>query len=219
MSSLERLCSRRAESRISFTFRFHFFSPNDFTKRPVAALDEHVGQHSGDKRARRSIVKDGDDIHGGQGGEDFRPLVFILNRPSGAFELARASVAVDSHHEDIAQFLRFRQVPRVAGVEQVEAAVGEDDPSAGGLQFTDRSRRLFDRQNFFRSHAHVFPRTRDQKLILARGLNVGSRLGPEAFFGANLQVDVGRDILRPKRNQGGSHRWRTRGSPVTPGVL
>jgi hypothetical protein len=58
--------------------------------------------------------------------------VFERDRPAGSFVGAHGSVGVQPDDQHVAEAARLLQVAHVAGVEEVEDAVGEHDPLAGG---------------------------------------------------------------------------------------
>ncbi len=53
-----------------------------------------------------------------------------IDRPGGALEPADRGVAVQGHDQDVAQFLGLLEKTDMPGVDQVEAAVREDDRPA-----------------------------------------------------------------------------------------
>lgn len=61
---------------------------------PIGAFDQHVGQKHLEKRVRGVLVKDGNGIDGGQGGQQGGALGFGKDGAAGALETADASVAV-----------------------------------------------------------------------------------------------------------------------------
>src|SRR5262249_26974660 len=67
-------------------------------------------------------------------------------RTPWAFEARHRRVGVDADEQDIAQCARGLQITDVTDVQQVEAAVGEDDPLAVGSKAVGELRRLRDRQ-------------------------------------------------------------------------
>ncbi len=74
--------------------------------------------------------KIGDEIDAGEGGDDLHPLRFGEDGPAAALELPDRPVAVQGDDEDVAFAFRRLEVPDVSGVDEVEAAVGQDDAPA-----------------------------------------------------------------------------------------
>ncbi len=73
---------------------------------------------------------------GSQGGDQRGPVFLGDEGPVGSLELADRGVAVDGHQEPVGMAGGLGQAPEVAGVDQVEAAVGEGDgapPAARSL--------------------------------------------------------------------------------------
>jgi hypothetical protein len=106
---------------------FHFFAAHDLVTRPIAALYENVREQSRDDLARREIVENHHGIHGLQRRENFRALALRDYRTAFALQLPHAGVAIEPDDERVAQFARLLQAANVAGMQQVEAAVGEND--------------------------------------------------------------------------------------------
>jgi hypothetical protein len=109
---------------------FHFFAPDDLVAGPVTALDEHVGKQAGDDFARSEIVENQHGVDGFESGEDFRALALGNYRTTFALELANAGVAIEADDQDVAQGASLLEAANMAGMQQVEAAVGEDDAAA-----------------------------------------------------------------------------------------
>jgi len=112
------------------TGSFHFFAPDDLVAGPIAALDEHVGEQARDDFARGEIVENHHGVHGFESGENFRALALGDYRAAFAFELANTDVAIESDNQDVAQGAGLFEAADVAGMQEVEAAVGEDDAAA-----------------------------------------------------------------------------------------
>src|SRR6266478_6067030 len=110
--------------------RLHFFAANNLVSRPVATLDENVGKQSGDDALRRQIVEDHDGVNALQRGENFRAFALRNHRAPLAFELIDAGVAVQADDERVAEAARLLQAADVARMQQIKAAVGEDDAAS-----------------------------------------------------------------------------------------
>ena len=94
---------------------------------PVAALDEDVRPQPADERQRRVVVEHGDVVDGLQRREQGHAVVLVHDRPGRAFQAPDRGVAIDRDDQHVAARLGLRQRVDVADVQQVEAAVGEDD--------------------------------------------------------------------------------------------
>ena len=109
---------------------------DDRVRLPVAALDEDVRPQAANERQRRIVVEHGDVVDGLHRCEQGHATVLVHDRPGRAFQAPDRCVAVDCDDQDVAARLGLRQRVDVADVQQVEAAVGEDDglslaPEAG----------------------------------------------------------------------------------------
>src|SRR3954466_11667822 len=98
--------------------------------RVVATLREDVRSDGRDERFRRVGVERDDVIHAAQGFEDEQSIVEAVDRAAGALKATNAGVGIDRHDQDVTETLRAVEVCDVPAVEDVEAAVGEHDPSA-----------------------------------------------------------------------------------------
>src|SRR5687767_12277444 len=97
--------------------------------RVVAALDEHVGQKFGDEPARRLVVKDGHEVNNRERGQHLGALRLTHHGSARAFERAHRAVAVDRDEQRVSERARRREVAHVPDMQDVEAAVGEDEPA------------------------------------------------------------------------------------------
>ena len=68
-----------------------------------------------------------------QGGKDLDPVLQGVDRPGRALEPTDPGVGVHPDHQGVAEGFGLAQVSDVAPVQDVEAAVGEDDPLAEPL--------------------------------------------------------------------------------------
>ncbi len=94
---------------------------------PVLTFDEHVRRdalHQG----LRGVLSEGDDgVHRLQGSEHLEPVLEGVERPLLPLQPAHALVVVDPDEEDVALRLGEAQVLDVPAMQDVKAAVGEDD--------------------------------------------------------------------------------------------
>jgi len=95
--------------------------------RPVGTFDQDVGKDFGDQFAGSVLIEEGDGVDGLQLGGELGPLEFVEQRAGGAFEALDAGIGVEREDEDVAEGAGLFKGADVAGMEQVVAAVGEDD--------------------------------------------------------------------------------------------
>ena len=117
--------------------RLHDLAPDDGLDGPVAALDEDVGAERADQLQRRRRAEDRHEVHAGERREDLGALPRRGERAPRPLEAPHRGVGVDADDERVAEFPRLLEVADVADVQQVEAAVGEDDFLAGALEAAD----------------------------------------------------------------------------------
>jgi len=104
-----------------------------------------VGFNSARSAAGESSSKMTTGVHAGEGGDDLRPLFsagWADPRPCAPDR----SVGVDPTVEPATLAPRSLEIPDVAGVEQVERPVGEDDPPARRALASGRFEQLCPRQ-------------------------------------------------------------------------
>ncbi len=109
---------------------FHFFASDDLVARPVAAFYKHIGKEAGDDFARCGLVENHNRVHGFERGEDFGTLAFRQDWTAGAFQLANAGVTVETDNQRVSESAGLLEAADVAGMQQIEAAVGEDNAAA-----------------------------------------------------------------------------------------
>ena len=97
----------------------------------IRAFGVDVGAQNTDQIAYVESIKDDDHIYVSQSGQDFSAFMIGDARPSRTLQRTHTGVRVDRYHQPAAQFLGCAQVPYVAHMQQVKAAVAEDDLFAG----------------------------------------------------------------------------------------
>src|SRR6185437_9380672 len=107
---------------------------HDLTRAPVGALDQDVGEERGDHFLGRGLIEEHDVIHAFERGQDLGALLLGDDRTAGAFAAADAGVGVDGDEEDVAEEAGSLQRLQVAGVEEIVAAVGQDQVEAGAAE-------------------------------------------------------------------------------------
>ncbi len=94
----------------------------------ISALDIDGGPNLAQKPYRGIFIEDDNGVHGFEGFQYGGPVGFGNHRARGPFELADGGVGVEADDERITEHTRGTQVGDVPWVEQIEAAVGEDQP-------------------------------------------------------------------------------------------
>src|SRR5262249_21640810 len=97
-----------------------------------------------------------DPVHARERREDFGALARGNDRAARSLVAAHARVGVDGDDQAIAVAARLLEAPHVADVQQVEAAVGEDDAFAAALRRAPRARRVRAAQDL-RARVHDGP--------------------------------------------------------------
>ena len=129
------------------TGSFDFFAADNLVAGPIAAFYENIGQQPRDDLARRQLIENDDGVYGFESGKYFRPLAFGDDRPACAFQLADTGVAVQTDDEHVAELARQLEAPDVTGMEQVKAAVGEDDAAPVAFLAAKPQNRFFKCEN------------------------------------------------------------------------
>ena len=93
----------------------------------VAALDVDVGSHDAQQTVSRVLVEDRDVVDGREGRDELGTFVV---RNEGTAGFAHGAVAVDADDQEVTLRPGGPQVPHMADVQDVEDAVGENDPVA-----------------------------------------------------------------------------------------
>ena len=112
----------------------HGVALRDRLDRVVRALGLHVRLQFEQQPRHVQLLKDGDEIHARERGDDLGPFRLRRHRVIRAFQRANGIVRVDGDNEHVTERLRAFEIAHVSHVQQVEAAVGEDDAPAFGFQ-------------------------------------------------------------------------------------
>jgi hypothetical protein len=126
----------------SSTGGFHLFAAHDLVTGPIAAFHKNVRKQSRDDLTRRKIVKDNHRVHTLERREYFRALAFRDNRTAFAFQLPYAGVTIQPDDERVTQCARKLQAANVAGMQQVETAICENDAAVAFLAAKPQNRLL-----------------------------------------------------------------------------
>ena len=73
------------------------------------------------------FFENSDIVHHFQCGQDKCAGTFVIDRAFWSFEALHGSIAVQAHHQDVTQLTGLSQIGDVSAVQDVEAAIGEDD--------------------------------------------------------------------------------------------
>jgi len=94
----------------------------------VPALHQYARLDRGDQPDRRVLLEDHDEIDRLQRRQHFGAGALVLNRARLALQPLHRGVAVEAHDQPVAGAARRGQHLDVAGVQDIETAVGETDP-------------------------------------------------------------------------------------------
>jgi hypothetical protein len=126
---------------------FHFFAADDLIAGPVAAFHQHVREQTGDDFARRGFVKNHYRVDAFERRENFGTLAFRQDGASGTLQLANAGVAVEADDERVAESASLLEAADMPGMQQIEAAIREDDSAAVAFLAAKPQNRFFEGKN------------------------------------------------------------------------
>ena len=115
----------------------------------VGAFGVHVRLEFAQQRIHVELVENHHVVDAAERRDQRRPRAFGENGAAFAFQLPRARVGIDSHHENIALGARRLQIAHVAHVKQVEHAVGENDLAARAAMLVEHVVQAVAREDFF----------------------------------------------------------------------
>ncbi len=147
-------CARRTRATISVVLlpascgastnapamRFDDIPFGQFLDPVLRALDVNVGRDAIEQHFGRALAEADDDVDAAQRRQHGRAIAERRERPFGSLERTHGFIAVEADDERVALRARPRQVVHVTGVQQIEAAVGEDD-HAGRRRLARRATR------------------------------------------------------------------------------
>ena len=119
----------------------HLLGADHGVERVVRAFDQEVRAELRHQREGRILLEDANEIDGGKAGEHGSARRLGLHRAACALEPPDARVAVEADDEPVAGRAGLLEQVDVAGMEEIEAAVGEADapaPAAPALDLLDR---------------------------------------------------------------------------------
>jgi hypothetical protein len=97
----------------------------------IPAFDINLGLDLANDLNGSDGGENGHSVHAAESGEDVGAVGLAIDGAIGAFELADGIIAVDSDEEGVAAGAGGLKVLDMAGVEEIEAAIGQDDAEAG----------------------------------------------------------------------------------------
>src|SRR5277367_4255637 len=103
----------------------------------VAAFNQNIGLQGADEFKRRVFLEEDNSIDGGKSGHDTSTFALGHDRTRWAFEATDRSVGVQPQYKLRAKTAAFLEQRDVADVQEVEAAVGEDDGFARSAPLGD----------------------------------------------------------------------------------
>jgi len=130
---------------------------------PVGALDEHVWLKSGDQVVRRFFVEHDHTVHGTQRLQNLRALRLRRDRPIRPLVDPHRPIGVDADEQRIPKAARLTEVPDMAGMEQIENAIRENDGVSGRAAIRNEANGLIER------HASVLMRTLGENVHVCFG--------------------------------------------------
>src|SRR5216684_1695819 len=98
---------------------------------PVRAFNQNVGPHITDNPLGARVIEHHHIVHHLDSGENPRPLDRWVDWAVLALDQAHPAVTVDADDQHIAPGTSETQELKMAGVQQIEAAIGEHDPLTG----------------------------------------------------------------------------------------
>lgn len=135
-------------------------APDAAVGTPVGACHKDVRLNPADDRVRRVLVNNERRVHRVEREQQLGTLVLRVDRPVISLVCANRSIGVDGHHQRIAERSCFSEKPDVAGVEKIEHAAGEDDPSVARTDPIGEGRRLAGGRDAADARFHCRPEMR-----------------------------------------------------------
>ena len=107
---------------------FNFLPAYDFSKPPVATLDENMRQNGLNQGQWRRFIKHRYVTDAFQSRQKQAAFECTQDRPLRSFYFSDRSVAVNSNHQGVAQTACILKITYVPRMQNIETAVGEDNP-------------------------------------------------------------------------------------------
>lgn len=102
-------------------------APDNFRDAPICAFDEHIGNNGINDALWSGVIENKNKVDTRQSRQHLGSLRFGHNRARRSLNFPDRTVAVDSDHQYISQRTRLIQISDMADVQDVKAAIREDD--------------------------------------------------------------------------------------------
>jgi len=112
--------------------RLDGIAADNLIRRPIRPFYENVGLYESDDHVGDVLAEDDDRVDALERAEQFRALAFRCDRALGPLVAANRIVGIESDYQNVSKRARSLEVSDVPRMENVEHAIREDDPSAGG---------------------------------------------------------------------------------------
>jgi len=109
--------------------RQHVVGADDVGDLPVSPFDQHVGREFADEAQRRRLAEAGDVVDHFECRHHLAAIAQLDQRPFRPLEAPHRGIGIECHHQDVAERPGGTQIAHVPGVQEIETAVGEDDPA------------------------------------------------------------------------------------------
>src|SRR5688572_6194125 len=115
---------------------FDFFASNNVVY-PIGPFDENIRPDCENHFERRVFIEGANVVNHAQRGKNLTAFNLWKHRTQGPFQAVHRVVGVNRNDQGVPESPRPGQQVQVAGMEDVEAAVGKNDFPAGGLEAAD----------------------------------------------------------------------------------
>ena len=139
----------------------HDFAAGPFNQTPfvlidgvesiVTALDVNVRLNGGEEMHRIPLWENEDGIDVLKSRENQGAVSLMVDGTPGAFEFADRGIAIHPDEQSVALMTRRLQIGDVAGMEEIKAAVGDDQALASRAEVRPPTGQGFGVENFFRA--------------------------------------------------------------------
>src|SRR5262245_47448611 len=112
------------------TIRLDELAPHDLLDTIVGTLDQHLRPYPPDQFQGRVLLEDDDYIDRFEPRQHLGARLLRLHRPAFALEARDRGVTVEADNQPVTGAARLCEQPDMAGMQEIEAAVGEADAQA-----------------------------------------------------------------------------------------
>jgi len=120
--------------------RLHGVSADNVVGAPVGAFDQDIGLDPLDDLCGRVVVKNRDGVNTLERQQDLGAFGLGRNWALRSFVGADRSIRVEADDQRVAKRPRIPQISHMAGMQEIEYAVGEDDGSSSRLNLLSEAR-------------------------------------------------------------------------------